>query len=270
MGRFRIWTEEEELYLQDHWGSKSASLIAKHLNRPYEGVRRKATELGLLNPTLHYDGITVRQLGLALGVSGTTTNNWIRNHGFPAKNKVFSKKQKIAVVSFEDFWDWANEHKHLINFAKMEPLILGKEPDWVKERRMIDKRKFKERRPWTDKEINLLISMVKSYKYTYPEIASRLKRPESSIKKKLLDLNVKARALPLDKHIKYTDEEIDITLKMLKKGYSFNAIADELNKGSDRHLHKSASGIRGKLERMGYTFQGEKIYYNPPGNQEII
>ena len=270
MKRSRIWTEEEELYLQEHWGSKSVTLIAKHLGRPYSGVRRKASKLGLLNPTLHYDGITVRQLALALGVSGPTTMNWIKNHGFPAKKKVFSKKKKIAVVSYDDFWEWAEKHKSLINFAKMEPLILGKEPEWVKERRAVDQWKYNIKRPWTEDDKKLLVSMVKSYKYTYPEISTRLKRPESSIKQQLIEMNIKARPIALDRHIKYTDEEIETILKMLKQGYPFNAIAYELNKGSELRLHKSADGIRGKLERLGYTFHGDKIYYNPPTSQEIV
>jgi hypothetical protein len=257
MGRYRIWTSEEERYLQDHWGSKSVKLISKHLGRPYGGVRRKAAELGLLDPTLHYDGITVRQLTLALGISCSTTKTWIEQYGFPAKQKVFSKKQRIYVVSYEDFWNWAEEYKHLINFAKLEPLLLGKEPEWVREKRSIDRRKFKERRPWTESDKKRLISLVRSYRYTYPEMAAILKRPEASIKRKLLDLNIKARPLSLDKHIKYTKEEIDKILYLLKKGYSFNAIADELNKDKPREKHKSASGIRGKLERMGYSFHGD-------------
>mgnify|MGYP003772694493 CR=1 FL=1 len=268
VGRFRIWTEEEELYLQDHWGSKSVSLIAKHLKRPYGGVRRRATELGLLDPTLHYDGITVRQLTIALGVSGSTTKTWIQHHDFPAKQKIFSKKQRIYVVSFDDFWEWAEKHKHLINFSKLEPLILGKEPEWVKEKRKIDRKKFKERRPWTKEEKKKLISMVNSYQYTYPEIASRLKRPEASIKRKLLDLNIKARPLSLDKHIKYTDEELNQITDMLMKGYSFNAIADELNKNTKRDFHKSASGIRGKLERMGYIFHGDMPFFKPEMDEQ--
>lgn len=270
MGRFRIWTDEEELYLQDHWGSKSVSLIAKHLKRPYGGVRRRATELGLLDPTLHYDGITVRQLTIALGVSGSTTKTWIQQYGFPAKQKIFSKKQRIYVVSYDDFWDWAENHKHLINFSKLEPLLLGKEPEWVKEKRSIDRKKFKERRPWTNEEKQRLMSMVNSYQYTYPEIAARLKRPEASIKRKLLDLKIKARPLSLDKHIKYTQEELDKIIAMLNKGYSFNAIADSLNKDTPRKYHKSASGIRGKLERMGYTFHGDMPYFNPDKNESAV
>jgi transposase-like protein len=248
------WTDEDVFYLQDNWGSKSVTLISKHLDRPYDVVRRKAVELGLLNPTLHYDGITVRLLSMVIGISSSTLKNWITQFGFPAKQKVFAKKQRVYVVSIEEFWKWAENHKHLINFSRLEPLILGKEPEWVKEKRQIDVKKYRERKPWTDEDKSRLISMVHSFQYTYPEMAAILKHSESSIKRKLRDLNVKARPLGLDKTVKYTVEEIQTILSLLDKGYGFNAIADTLNEDKPRNAHKSASGIRGKLERMGFTF----------------
>lgn len=250
------WSAEEEFYLQDNWGSKSVTLISKHLNRPYDVVRKKAVDLGLLNPTLHYDGITVRLLSSEIGISSNTMKTWIHQFNFPAKQKVFAKKQRVYVVSYEDFWKWAEHHKHLINFSKLEPLVLGKEPEWVKEKREIDKKKYQERRPWTTEDKNRLINMVNTYKYTYPELAALLKRSEPSIKRKLRDLGVKARPVSLDKTTKYTNDELQLILSLLRKGYGFNAIADHLNEGKPKHLHKSAGGIRGKLERMGFTFYG--------------
>lgn len=264
MGRYKVWTVEEELYLQDNWGSKSVTLISKHLDRPYDGVRRKAVEMGLLDPTLHFDGITVRQLMIALGISSfNKTKSWIYQYNFPAKQKVFSRMRRIYVVSYEDFWRWAEDHKHLINFSKVDPLILGKEPSWVKEKRSIDKKKYMERRPWTPQEKSQLISMVNAYQYTYPELAGILKRSENSIRRKLWDLKVKARPLSLDKCVKYTQEEIDTALKLLEKGYSLNAIVDTLNENKPKDKHKSASGIKGKLERMGFVFRGDLPIVNP-------
>lgn len=267
---YKKWTTEEECYLQDHWGSKSVTLIAKHLNRPYQGVRDKATKLGLLDPTLHYDGITVQQLALALKVSTCITRKWIYHYKFPAKQKLFAKKKKIYVVSFGDFWDWALEHPHLINFAKLEPLLLGREPDWVKEKRLVDKQRFQERRLWTQTDISRLISLVQSYRYTYPEIAFMLKRTEASIKRKLKNLDIKARPLPLDKTVKYTEDELQFIIRLLKKGYSFNAIADQINHQKPRNRHKSASGIKAKLERMGFIFQGDTPIHCPESFKQLL
>lgn len=266
MGKYKLWSDKEKLYLQEHWGAKSVTLIAKHLGRPYGGVRMKASEMGLLEPTLHYDGITVHQLIKTLGVSSCSTKMWINRYNFPVKKKVFSKTKRINVVSYDDFWNWAEQHKHLINFAKLEPLILGKEPDWVAEKRRIDKRRFGERRAWTPKDKERLISLVTSYQYTYPEIARILNRPEASVKRKLFDMGVKARPLSLNKNIKYTDEELIFILRKLHEGYSFNAITDNINIGKPKHTHKSANGIRGKLERMGYLFNGDTPIAVPVDN----
>ena len=256
---YRTWTSEEEQFLQDHWGSKSVINIAKALNRPYGGVRRKATELKLSEPTLHYDGITVRVLMHELKVPYSTANTWIEKYGFPRRKKIFVKKNKVAVVKFDEFWEWAENHKHLINFAKLEPKALGKEPEWVEEKRQIDRLRFHERRPWTDEDIERLKSLVFQFRYTYPQMSAELQRPESSIKGKLIELGIQARPVSLNRHIKYTLEEIDMILDMLYKGYSFNAIANELNRGKSPYEQRSACGIRGKLERMGYRFESDKL-----------
>ena len=256
------WSDEELLFLQEHWGNKSVTLIAKHLERSYGGVRRKANELGLLCPLLHYDGISVNQLISALKISYITMSIWIERHNFPSKQKVFNKKRRILVVSYGDFWTWAEKHQHLINLARMEPLILGKEPEWAKEKRKIDRHKIHYSRPWTNEEKQRLVSLVLAYRYTYPQIAHILKRSESSIKEKLQEMNIKARPVSLDKRVKYTDQEIQTILWYISKGYSFCAIADTLNQDKPPERHKSACGIRGKLERMGFSFRdGKAIVY---------
>ena len=259
MTTYRAWTYEEEQFLQDNWGSKSVVNIAKALDRPYGGVRRKATELNLSEPTLHFDGITVRQLMKELKISYSTTKTWIEKYKFPCKKKIFVKKNQVAVIGFDEFWKWAEEHKHLINFSKLEPKSLGKEPEWVEEKRAIDKLRFHERRPWTDEEITRLKKMVYQFKYTYPQMSVMLQRPEASIKAKLIDLGIKARPVSVDRHVKYTNEDMAIILNMVSQGYSLNAIADALNKDKPQCQQRSASGIRGKLERMGYSFHSDKL-----------
>lgn len=255
----KLWTEEEELFLQNNWGAKSINNISKKLSRSYNSVANKANKLGLQSPTLHYDGITIAQLSKALGVYFEISRMWINKYNLPAKKKVFSKKLKVEVITYKDFWEWAEQHKHLINFAHLEPYILGIEPEWVKEKREIDKGKFMIKKPWTKKEVNRLINLVNSYKYTYPEIAELLKRPEASIQNKLVDLNIKARPLSLNKHIKYTDEEVVLMIRLLDKGYSFEAIANVLNEGKPSDCHKSVFGIKGKLKRMGFVFKSRNL-----------
>ena len=89
--------------------------------------------------------------------------------------------------------------------------------------------------------------MVEAQRYTYTEIAAALQRTEGACKRRLLELGIKARPLRRDNHVKYTEEEIEIIVIMYHQGYGLNTIAEKVN--------KTALGVRGKLERMGYRFK---------------
>ena len=46
--------------------------------------------------------------------------------------------QSKEMVDMRKFWEWAEENKKQLNFAKFEKGALGKEPDWVDEKRKLD------------------------------------------------------------------------------------------------------------------------------------
>lgn len=245
------WTPEELAYLQDSWGVYSIETIAKNLNRSINAVRLKAQRIGLGDPTLHFDGITVHQLSKALNISYSIILNWIQRYNFPAWRKKFSKNWRVLVVTYKDFWKWAEEHKHMIDFSRLEENLLGPEPEWAKEKRNADRItnlhiEKSYGHEWTEEEDNILKSMLNAYCYTYPEIAARLKRSEGAIKRRIQDLGLKQRPVRLNNHIKYTKEEVQLMEEMLEKGYCLEEIASRIG--------KSALGVRGKLERMGYRF----------------
>lgn len=246
------WTDEETQYLEGRWGNVSIKAIANYLGRSLEAVKCKAQRIGLSDPRQHFDGITCNQLADALNVSYSLVKNWMRLYEFPARKKVFATQSKVWVVSYEHFWDWAEENKQMIDFSRVEENILGPEPDWAKEKRNADrikKTKIKKSNshPWTLEEDNILKGMLSSYKYTYPEISERLKRSEGAVKRRIRDLGLKARPVRLNNHIKYTQEEVDLIVSLFDKGYCLEDIANRIN--------KSALGVRGKMERMGYKFR---------------
>lgn len=239
------WPKDQVEYLEEKWGTVSLKFMAKQLGKSVNAVKLKAARLGLGRNYFSYDGITIHQLALAINTDYKILKNWIDKYGFPAKKKIFANKKQISVVRYEDFWGWAEQHKHLLNLTRIEPNILGPEPEWVKEKRKADQLKDnKGCRPWTKEDDRLLISMVKAYRYTYPEIAKSLRRSEGAVKRRLHDLNIKARPVRLSNHVKYTEQEIEQLLELFHKGYSIDAIAHKLG--------KSGLGVRGKLERMGY------------------
>lgn len=249
---YKLWTNEETRYLEEKWGVISIAAIAKKLGRSVIAVKQKASYIGLGDASTHYDGLTLGQLSLVLDVGYSTLKYWIKMHELPVKYKVFTEKKKICVVRYDDFWKWAAEHKHRINFARIESGSIGLEPNWVKEKRAADhikvqKIKKSNNNAWTEEEDNILKGMLNAYCYTYPQIAERLKRSEAAIKTRIYDLGILARPVHLNNHVKYTPEEEMLIISLFERGHCLEDIAARLN--------KSALGVRGKMERMGYRFK---------------
>ena len=249
MGQAKNWTPEEIEYLEEKWGSVALKSIAKKLGRSLRAVRLKAHRMGLGDPMLHFDGITVSQLANVLNTSYSVLKNWIKLYDFPAKEKVFVTELKVLVVKYEDFWKWAKKNKQMLDFSRLEPNLLGPEPDWVEEKRKADQlKKLKiKTTPWTTNDDANLKHMLNAFKYTYTDIARHLSRSEAAVKRRILDLGLKQRPVRRNNHIKYKPEEVELLVSMYESGYDLDTIAERLG--------KSALGVRGKLERMGYKFK---------------
>lgn len=244
------WTEDELNFLQEKWGVIKIETIARKLDRSYLSIKNKAFKSGLRDPRYCYaDGLTINQLAEALNVSYGIVGNWIDKYELPAKQKVFAKSNRVKIINYDDFWEWAEENKHMIDFARVEKYTLGPEPDWVDIKRKADilKKQVIKTTPWTKEDDAKLLRLLRAFKYTYPEIAKRLKRSEAAVKRRCSDLRVKERPIRLNNHVKYTVEDEHIIEEMYEKGYCIDLIAQRLN--------KSALGLRGKMERMGYRFK---------------
>ncbi|MMZ63426.1 hypothetical protein D1872_256820 [compost metagenome] len=202
---------------------------------------------------MNFDGITLNQLAKALDRCYHLVCGWIERYSMPAKKKVFCQQARVWIIGYDDFWKWAEQHKELLNLAKMEPGTLGIEPDWVKVKRKADQmrsQKSFQATDWTQKEDQRLSQVLKS-EITYPELAIMFNRSESAIKRRIHDLNLKLRPVRLNNMIKYTPEEVQTLLRMAQEGYSYETIGQTLG--------KSALGVRGKLERMGFDFKRRKL-----------
>ncbi|MBS9803150.1 hypothetical protein J4052_09255 [Bacillus toyonensis] len=250
MREVTLWTKEEIAYLEDSWGTYSIKSIANKLGRTVNAIKLKANRIGLSDPRLHFNGLTVLQLADVLQVNYKTIESWYERFAFPIRLKLFAKTQKIKVVYYEDFWKWLKQHKQVVNFSKVEYGILGPEPKWMKEKRDADAyRRKKERYHWSKQEELLLRSMVKANCYTYLDIAKRLQRTESAIKKRLEELGCFER--PVESQASYTEDEIQISLDLFEKGYTVDAIAERFG--------KSALVLTTYLESKGYRFKTKMV-----------
>ena len=230
----RVWTKEELNYLEDKWGNLSVSYIAKKLNRTERAVMVKAQKMKLGCFVQAGELLNLCQLIKALGLfnSYSWTKKKFLNNGLPRVTKIVLNK-KVIKVDLDVFWKWAECHKQLLNFARFEKGNLGKEPSWVEEKRRADKSnpsKVSHNRAWSKEDDTLLISLTKTCKYTYKDLASRFNRTEAAIKRRLKDLNVPYRPVPLDNHVKWTDEEDNLMINLYNQGYDAYSIAKKLNK----------------------------------------
>ena len=94
VGKVTLWTKEEVAYLEDSWGTYSIKRIAKKLGRTVTAIKLKANRIGLSDPRLHFNGLTVLQLAEVLQVSYKTIESWHKRFAFPIRLKLFAKTQK--------------------------------------------------------------------------------------------------------------------------------------------------------------------------------
>lgn len=258
MSRHRkTWTTDELDYLESQWGVISYATIAKKLGRTVHSIKIKATRLNLGDPRKCYNGLTLLQLSDVIGVNYNALKYWINEYDFPIITKRLASKSRVMFVKVEEFWKWAEKNKEMIDFSLFEKNMLGEEEEWVEVKRSADqaKRQFvggSNKVSWSEEEDRMLCNMVNAHTFTYPEIAQRLKRSQGAVKRRLLDLDMKARPVRLDNQVKYTQQDVSTLLDLVSKGYSMEDIGHRLN--------KSALGVRGKLERMGYKFRNGVPY----------
>lgn len=242
----RNWTKEEIDYLMDSWGVISIETIAKKLNRTTHAVSLKAGRLGLGRFLEAGEYITLNQLlneiyGTYVGKQ-YTIKSWLEK-GLPVKRKKV-RNRSFKIIYLDDWWDWAEMNSSLVDFSKLEPLALGKEPKWVEAKRKADienRRQFK-KTPWTKAEDRLLKWMLDQFSYSYREMSLRLQRTEGAIKKRILDLGLKARPIKMPNHFPWTEEETELLIDLYNKGHCKNTISNYVN--------RSSQACGGKIERL--------------------
>lgn len=234
MGSNKKWSKEEIEYLEESWGKETIKHIAKTLNRTESAVNLKAQRLKLGGLMAAGELLSICQLIKALGLfsSYSQTKKKFIDNGLPVTTKKIGNR-KVVKVDLNKFWKWAEKNRQILNFAKFEKNSLGEEPSWVKEKRIADKSnpsKNDHNRLWSKSDDNLLISKTKAYRYTYKELAVEFNRTEAAIKRRLRDLGVPYRPIPLQNHIKWTEGENELLVDLHRRGYDSYAIARKLNK----------------------------------------
>lgn len=135
----KIWTPEELEYFESSWGTVPIPGIAKHLGRSINAIKVKSVRLGLGRHLHSGVRITLHQFCRAIGKKASNDlvkNTWVQA-GFPIHYQK-SVTKRFAMVDIEEFWEWARDHKNLVDFSLISEGIFGVEPEWVKEARYAD------------------------------------------------------------------------------------------------------------------------------------
>lgn len=162
------WTEQEEKYMKRYYLHQPSEMTAKKLNRSIYSIRRKAAKMGLNHYT---DQLSAKTLAKCFNCDVSVILRWIQKYGLPAR-KVVCKTQTRYSVSPNDFWQWAENNKNLINWARYEAKSILPEPEWVRE----EIRNYKtpmSRKKYTEEEkekIRVLLKKGMNYKQISEEI----------------------------------------------------------------------------------------------------
>jgi len=186
----QYWSESEKELLSELWGQKSVMDIARRLGRTETAILIKASRMRL-GPTKSAQGkMTANELAKALGINNNKNiYRWIQKHGLKCKHKVTRIKAKYYLIEIDEFWKWGEKNQYRFDSHKFEPMILGKEPDWMTEKRKSNPTRSWPGR-WTAKEDDMLREMFKTCNYTYQQIAGRMGRTKNAVGNRLRKIKV--------------------------------------------------------------------------------
>lgn len=256
---YRAWTAEDEAQLAELWGYFSIDTIAKRLDRTVNAVKVRVNRLGLPPFLLSGDYVTLNLLMNCMtgtNVKSYQLKSWVENRGLPVHTQRRSKGYSVRVVYLEEFWEWAEKNRSFIDFSKLEPLALGKEPEWVPEQRRKDYAAFRLQRkdPWTPLEDQQLMHLLSEQKYGYAELSAMLRRSAGAIQRRCRDLNLKdrpVRVATVGPDSVWTDEMLVILADGIRNGDSYTIIGNKIG--------KSEKAVRGKVYNTYFTEVADKV-----------
>jgi hypothetical protein len=72
--------------------------------------------------------------------------------------------------------------------------------------------------------------MLAQHKYNYPQISKCLRRTEVAVKKHIEDLGWQERPVKTEAHVIWSEEEVNILIRMKNLGYGNNTVGDQLGR----------------------------------------
>lgn len=242
------WKEEDDYLLQDLWGTMSAAGIARKMGRSMSAVINRAYRIGLgcqldsgADPTLNQ---VFRTICGKENPGAYVLNRWIKA-GLPYKTRLI-RACRFKVINLDEFWEWAERNKDLMDFALFERYALGAEPAWVDVKRKADfDKRFKTQPPnteWSSGEVFTLKRMLEKGGSTWTEIAKACRRTEGACRRRANMLGLDVSKVARTQSRPWSEADIMEMLSMMEAGYDFRQIGEKLG--------RSARSVEGKFDRL--------------------
>ena len=199
-----------------------------------------AIQMNLGGYTRNMDDITFDDLCQALGVGWSAAyKSYVTHRGLKVRRKKISETAYRILVNIDDFWKWAEKNQDVLHFERLEENLLGKEPQWAK-----DKRKRDVENPyihnWTPEKESRLAAMLRQYKYTWQELEEEFGCCRQNLSKKMISMGIKERPIRTPNSREWTDEEMAAMEKAVLNGEAVRSIQEKIPR-------KTISAIQNKL-----------------------
>lgn len=185
------WSAEQIEYLEENWGEVSIKTIAQKISRSSGAVISKAQKLGLGSCYKTGEYLNAYEVSKIMGVdSHMVPEYWIVKYGLKGRKRVL-KKLSAYQIELNDLVKWLKNNQDKWDSRKVELYALGKEPQWLKDKRKSDlnlpKKQFQ---IWTKEQDEMLINYYYSGK-KQREIAEIMGRSIDGIEKRIHRLRKK-------------------------------------------------------------------------------
>ena len=236
------WSDKELQEFKIDWndyGVSNAKLKTKYKNRSMTALRACARRLGLSSRPYDDSYLKINDIIAEMQVSKDRVRMWLKNGLKYHKSHI---KPVKYLIDPDDLLDFLQQHPNYYDASKISQHIFHPEPEWLKQKRQIDKINFRTRSKkaeyYSDEECKQIIELFKNAK-TNAEIAEKLNRTEYGIERILSVLGYSR------KH--YNDYEIDII-----KTYHDKITIDEIAKMLPL---RTRAGIIGKCEQLKLKYK---------------
>lgn len=195
------WSDEEQEYLVEHWGSVPVPRLASRLHRTPAAIKSYAIRLGLTQQLGQGDMMSLEAVMNMLGIKNDRTLHTWETQGL--RITYCSIKQSVrmqrehdyhpsCIIHMNDLLEFLKTHPNCYDSRKIDLYGLGVEYPWLREKRQQDAQRPPLARWWTEQERSRLAMMV--HRKMSPEAMAReLNRSVSSIQSQIYFLKRKTK-----------------------------------------------------------------------------